>query len=749
MSRNTGTFNFAANFEGLLKAPIDARQLVETLADLTGATTWNASGNVWLYDGAIVSVSNDLDPQNNGIYFLKDADNYDNIDNWVKVGEGTGTITGGTNGLSTDGANIVLGGTLLSGTTITIATGTTLTIEDLRTPTVGLQYAGDYDAGFTSRSLVTKLYVDSVATGLDPKLAVEVATTPADGNIDLTGGTFTGDIDGYTLLNGNRVLITHQTLPAENGIYVYSLATNDFLRSDDFDEDSEVIQGALIPVITGSTNRNTLWVLVTPNPIVLDTTPLEFSLFSSPIITAGHGIDISGVTISVDGSVLAGNSISWTGNTFNVDISTGTLATALDSKLNVSTFSGYTGSTETRINNLETWSGETQPIIDVALTGVTYVGTGETLYSGITGREIVFNTFVGSGDTTVQKVGDEIIIHSSSIGTITGGTNGLGSIGADICLGGTLVNNTTIDVSGGTLSFIDSTLGGYGVFIESVANGGNICIQGDNGGFLYAGASTAIFGDLSSTITILPIGTIDIHAGEYLSANQARIFLDTLNSCIEITGTTKLFTTPTAGATSDALLVWNSSDKQIKQIDGAAVLSTAITGATNGLTKTGQVVSLGGDLIGQTTINLSTFDLKFSGDSLQYSADYSAGYDARSIPDVDYVTGYTQSAITANSNVLNTVDFTTTGYTATTTSDFIGASGGTTIFLPDSPKNGQRIVVADIGAINGCGGLDYPIHICSNTYSIIGSQFATINTDYGSITFKYNGIFWNPISFIN
>ena len=43
MSRSKGTFNFAANFEGLLKAPIDARQLVNTYADLTNSTTWSGS----------------------------------------------------------------------------------------------------------------------------------------------------------------------------------------------------------------------------------------------------------------------------------------------------------------------------------------------------------------------------------------------------------------------------------------------------------------------------------------------------------------------------------------------------------------------------------------------------------------------------------------------------------------------------------------------------------------------------------
>jgi hypothetical protein len=129
MSRNTGTFNFAANFEGLIKAPIDAKQLVGTYADLTLPATWCASGQVWLYDGAIVAVSSDVTPSNNGIYFLKDSLNYTNTCSWIKVSSGGGTaLTGATNGLSVSGQNVKLGGTLLNATTIN-GSGQTLNIN--------------------------------------------------------------------------------------------------------------------------------------------------------------------------------------------------------------------------------------------------------------------------------------------------------------------------------------------------------------------------------------------------------------------------------------------------------------------------------------------------------------------------------------------------------------------------------------------------------------------------------------------
>jgi len=91
MSRNKGTFNFSANFEPLLKAPLDARQVVGTFADLTDPSTWkDADELVWLYNGLIVGVGNDADPSLNGAYFLKDADNYTNALSWSKLGGGDG-----------------------------------------------------------------------------------------------------------------------------------------------------------------------------------------------------------------------------------------------------------------------------------------------------------------------------------------------------------------------------------------------------------------------------------------------------------------------------------------------------------------------------------------------------------------------------------------------------------------------------------------------------------------------------------
>lgn len=87
MSRNRGTFNFSANFEPLVKAPLDARMRVDNYVDLIDPSTWkDADGNVWLFKGAIVSVANDPSA---GIYFLKDDSGYTNYSNWIPAGSDT------------------------------------------------------------------------------------------------------------------------------------------------------------------------------------------------------------------------------------------------------------------------------------------------------------------------------------------------------------------------------------------------------------------------------------------------------------------------------------------------------------------------------------------------------------------------------------------------------------------------------------------------------------------------------------
>jgi hypothetical protein len=121
MARNKGTFNFAANFEPLLSAPLDGRQVVSNYSDLTNPVTWQDSGvNVWVYSGMPVYVQNDVCTNLNGLYVLTSASFYNVSNSWVKIA----TIDiAGTNSVSfqlnQDASGIIL-----------VSDGSTLRVEN-------------------------------------------------------------------------------------------------------------------------------------------------------------------------------------------------------------------------------------------------------------------------------------------------------------------------------------------------------------------------------------------------------------------------------------------------------------------------------------------------------------------------------------------------------------------------------------------------------------------------------------------
>jgi Phage-related tail fibre protein len=151
-----------------------------------------------------------------------------------------------------------------------------------------------------------KAYVDAAAQGLDVKVSVRVATTA---NIPLTG---IQTIDGVTLIAGNRVLIKNQTAGQDNGIW--TVASGAWVRATDADVSAEVSSGLFTFVEEGTTNANSGWLLTTPDPITLGTTPLAFAQFSGAgTVAAGAGLTKTGNVIDViggDGLVVAADLVS-------------------------------------------------------------------------------------------------------------------------------------------------------------------------------------------------------------------------------------------------------------------------------------------------------------------------------------------------------------------------------------------------------------------------------------------------------
>ena len=174
--------------------------------------------------------------------------------------------------------------------------GTTLGHVQVLTP------VGDTDAA-------TKLYVDNVAQGLDPKESCQAATTAAGIGTYATSpsnGQFTSvaaSIDGVTLAQGDRVLVKDQADAKQNGIYEVQATTTTLTRAADQDGSpaSEVSAGNFTFVEGGTVNSDTGWVLQGDGELTLNTDDLDWVQFSGAgTYTGGDGITLSSGAFNLD-----------------------------------------------------------------------------------------------------------------------------------------------------------------------------------------------------------------------------------------------------------------------------------------------------------------------------------------------------------------------------------------------------------------------------------------------------------------
>lgn len=131
----------------------------------------------------------------------------------------------------------------------------------------------------------------------DWKQSVKVATTnpltsPLPTKI-LPSPGFPLTVDGYTLVNGDRILIKDQTDKPENGIYIYQTLGASlywFERSDDAKQGT-LSAGTAVYVEQGVDNKTTGWFMTTVDPITIGISQIVWEKFyqSGIFTTAGVG----------------------------------------------------------------------------------------------------------------------------------------------------------------------------------------------------------------------------------------------------------------------------------------------------------------------------------------------------------------------------------------------------------------------------------------------------------------------------
>jgi hypothetical protein len=215
---------------------------------------------------------------------------------------------------------LVEGGTTKKATVLDVVKGGGALLKDgtvaatASLPMGGFKITGGADGtaptDFTIKSQVESLIAGALTSVADWKNSVRAATTV---NITLSG---TQTVDGVALANGDRCLVKNQTTGSQNGIY--NVGTP-WVRATDCDVSAEVTAGLAVAVEEGTANgpaggRN-LFLLTTPNPIVLGSTALTFSGIGS-LVADGTTLQLVGNTLSVaTGGVgtaqLAADAVTW------------------------------------------------------------------------------------------------------------------------------------------------------------------------------------------------------------------------------------------------------------------------------------------------------------------------------------------------------------------------------------------------------------------------------------------------------
>ena len=282
-------------------------------------TRWEVAGNA-IISGLLSARPAAATVDSGTIYYATDnyLFYYSNGSAWAQTNQ-FGTVTAQTsygassgNGSSTDYARADhTHGTPALGTatpanvanaTGSAGTATTPSKEDHThafIPTADISFAG-----FKITSLATptadtdaanKGYVDSVAQGLDTKASVVAATT-TDGTL-ATAFDNGSVVDGVTLVTGDRILIKNQTDATANGIYVVA-ASGAPARSADMNDGSE-FPSAYVFVEQGTVNADTGWVCTNNAPVTLGVTNITWTQFSGAgTYTANNGVVLNGSVFS-------------------------------------------------------------------------------------------------------------------------------------------------------------------------------------------------------------------------------------------------------------------------------------------------------------------------------------------------------------------------------------------------------------------------------------------------------------------
>src|SRR6056300_1253843 len=241
---------------------------------------------------------------------------------------GSSTLTLGATTTDIAGlTSLVVDSLTINGSSITTtASNTDINLTPHGTGVVKVPSGYDQRAGFDTDSLVPKSYVDAIAEGLHVHASVKAATTQNlatesgdtvtydNGTLGvgatLTLSTGISTLDGYTLVDGDRILIKDESTQAHNGIFIRTSSTV-FTRATDFDTTAEIASGDFLFVEEGTLNGANGYVQ-TETTTTIGTSAINFEQSSGA------------------GQIDAGAALSKTGNQLNVEVDDSSIEVSAD-----------------------------------------------------------------------------------------------------------------------------------------------------------------------------------------------------------------------------------------------------------------------------------------------------------------------------------------------------------------------------------------------------------------------------------
>lgn len=175
-------------------------------------------------------------------------------------------------GIPTSGANVVLAH---AATGLQVRPADSMHLSDIGHEVAASAYLGDITRKLPNdtRAIITSQGLRSLWVQRDPwKEPCRAASTGANIAV-LTPPT---TLDGLTLARGDRLLLKDQTIPSENGIYLYVGGSPPLIRDYDSNTSAKFQDGVRVAIVDGAINGNTEYALVSDNPIVLGTTSLRW-----------------------------------------------------------------------------------------------------------------------------------------------------------------------------------------------------------------------------------------------------------------------------------------------------------------------------------------------------------------------------------------------------------------------------------------------------------------------------------------